>query len=87
MRITDLRSAGRKAYAAREYGAVYTGFEAANKNKDIVITGDAVNRKVKVEGTFIARYKMNVVTELIDGWESPAHDNETTKRYMLCYNG
>lgn len=87
MSTINIPQKGIKAYSSREYGAVYTGFEAANKNKGIVITGNATTRKVTVSGTFTARYKMEVVSALISGWESPAHDNDPAKSYMLCYNG
>lgn len=53
--------------------------------ENVVVTYDNVTRKVTLTGTVEAYYKGNLVTELVSGWESPAHA-DTTGLFFLQYN-
>lgn len=50
------------------------------------VTYDSTTRKITLVGTFTAYYQGELVTALIDGWESPAHA-DVSDNYFLRYDG
>lgn len=63
----------------------FTGF---TNNSNITVTYDKINKKIRLNGDFKAYFKGVLLSELIDGWESPALSYSTPNQaYFLYYNG
>lgn len=60
-----------------------TGF---TEPENITVSYDSTSRKVTLSGTIEAYWRGILVRELIDGWESEAHEN-TEDTYYLYYDG
>ena len=61
-----------------------TGF---TNPQEVVITGDPITRTVTLTGTVNAYYRGIPNSTIVTDYTSPAHDTDTTKVYLLNYNG
>jgi len=61
-----------------------TGFSSP---KDVVVAGDATNRIITLTGTTTAYYLGNLVSALVSGWVSTAHNNTPGSNFFLSYDG
>ena len=60
-----------------------TGFDTP---ENVIVNYDGTARTITLTGTVVAYWRGNVVTALVSGWVSPAHDN-TNGIWFLSYNG
>jgi len=55
--------------------------------KLVVITGNSVTRTVTITGTCEALYQNVVLADMVSGWVSPVHPDNSANLYYLYYNG
>lgn len=61
-----------------------TGFVSPNL---VVVNGDAGTRIITLTGTTTAYYQGTLVSALVSGWTSPAHDDTSGSNFFLAYDG
>jgi hypothetical protein len=55
--------------------------------ENVIITGDPSTRTVTISGTVSAKWRGRAFSDLESGYVSDAHGTDTSKRYVLSYDG